>query len=124
MTDNELLDMNKVLEGEVVERPSAEAQQLLDEFWASYRTYKNKTNPQVKVRAGEEAGAMAWEVIKEKAITKDNKYFEFIAKWAFGHVVTNTYGRKLYYKISDLTDLSAKEQAMYDAIANPATLIS
>lgn len=64
-----------------------------EKFWKFYNQYK-VSNKENKVRLAE------WmsDNIDINEIDKNNKYYSFIEKFLNGKVVTNSFGKKLYWQ--------------------------
>lgn len=65
----------------------------IDKFWKFYKQYKNSS----KENAVRLAMWMS-DNIDINEIDKNNKYYNFIKKFLNGNVVTNSYGKYLFWK--------------------------
>lgn len=70
----------------------------LTKFWELNKLSKTQ-NLENSIRTKEKMKIEAIEAYKDFEIDKDNKFLDYILGFAFGEVVQNKFGKKLYFKL-------------------------
>ena len=84
--------MVKGLVSEVVKTVKEATKEQISAFWDLYKNYQNKSNSDIKVRAGEELIDFA----KDSGNVCFGKYNDFFKKWQNADIKVNSFGKKLW----------------------------
>lgn len=68
-----------------------------DKFWKFYKQYKQSNKENAVRLAMWMSDNIDWNQIT-KEIGEDNQYYEFIKKFLHGKVITNSFGKYLFWK--------------------------
>ena len=85
-----------------VELSSSEEVNYVEAFWAAYKKRKHAANYGAKSEAlidwDEDLSILAHNAIVNNQINETDKYFNFLNGYKNGSVLTNQFGKKLYFK--------------------------